>query len=176
MDFADFSQEIGLASIGASDEDINRLASVYWFSVEFGVLRENGGVKAYGAGLLSSFGEMEWACDATPSDEARQHGAPRAKGSEELMQKPDIKPFDPRAAASQPYPITTYQPIYFCADSLRDAKHKMDVFCDGLQRPFHPQYCALTESIRVTKSVTRQQRTNTVQLQAEKQREVMGDG
>eukprot|EP00662_Eupelagonemidae_sp_cell21_P045935 gene45935-17175_t len=173
MDFADFSQEIGLASIGASDEDINRLASVYWFSVEFGVLREGGDVKAYGAGLLSSFGEMEWACDAAPSDDVRKAGAPTDKATGALMGKPLMKPFEPKNAASQEYPITTYQPIYFCADSLRDAKQRMDVFCDSLQRPFHPQYCALTQSIRVTKSVTRMQRTNTVQLQAEKQRALM---
>ena len=72
--FAEFSHKIGLASLAASDADIARLASCYWFTVEFGVLKEKDDVKAYGAGLLSSFGEMEWACAKTPSIECRESG------------------------------------------------------------------------------------------------------
>src|SRR4026208_593558 len=39
--------------------EMDQLARVYWFTIEFGVLREKGDVKAYGTGLLSSAGELE---------------------------------------------------------------------------------------------------------------------
>jgi phenylalanine-4-hydroxylase len=136
-DFADFSQEIGLASLGASDEDVQKLAHCYWHSVEFGLCREDGKNKAYGAGLLSSFGELEYACGGAQD------------------QKPQIKPWDPEVAAHQAFPITTYQPVYFLADSLQDAKLRMRRFCEDLPRPFFALHNSQTDTVYIDRPVRR---------------------
>jgi phenylalanine-4-hydroxylase len=142
QDFCDFSQEIGLASLGASDEDIEKLARCYWFSVEFGLCKEAGPggkeyTKAYGAGLLSSFGELEYACDTTSAEQ------------------PVIKPWDPNIASGQDFPITSYQPIYFLADSLQDAKVTMRRYCEELPRPFFAQYNSQTQTAFIDRPVCR---------------------
>ncbi|SAL95995.1 hypothetical protein [Absidia glauca] len=127
-DFADFSQEIGLASLGASDEDIQKLATIFWFTVEFGLCRQEGEIKAYGAGLLSSFGELEYS----------------------LSDKPELRPFDPAKTAVQKYPITEFQPVYFVADSFKDAQEKVrDFAANSMNRPFSVRYNALTQTIEV---------------------------
>jgi len=136
-DFADFSQEIGLASLGASDEDVVKLARCYWYSVEFGLCKEDGDTKAYGAGLLSSYGEIEHAC--RPSGDSA----------------PEIKPWDPAVAACQEFPITTYQPVYFEAESLQDAKQRMREFCEDLPRPFFALHSPQTNSVYIDRPVRR---------------------
>lgn len=152
-DFADFSQEIGLASLGASDADINRLATCYWHSVEFGLVREASGIKAYGAGLLSSFGELEYACG---NQDASRIGAPVDTAPatvEQTPASPRLLPWAPEVAAGTAYPITSYQPLYFVADGLADAKKRMRGFCEALQKPFHARYNTLTSSVWVDRAV-----------------------
>ncbi|XP_046845151.1 protein henna-like [Xenia sp. Carnegie-2017] len=126
-DFAQFSQEIGLASLGAPDEWIKRLATLYWFTVEFGVCRQNGALKAYGAGLLSSFGELQYC----------------------MSDKPTFKDFDPEKIADTEYPITEYQPIYFVAESFKSAKEKVREYATKIARPYQLRYNPYTQSIEV---------------------------
>ncbi len=60
-DFADFSQFIGNGAVISNDEQLEQLGRLYWFTVEFGLVEEGGDIKAFGAGLLSSFSELEHA-------------------------------------------------------------------------------------------------------------------
>lgn len=60
-DFADFSEFIGKGAVVATDEQLEQLGRLYWFTVEFGLIEEAGDIKAFGAGLLSSFSELEHA-------------------------------------------------------------------------------------------------------------------
>jgi len=144
--FADLSQEIGLASLGASDAEIERLARCYWHSVEFGLVREGSALKAYGAGLLSSCGELEHACSAEPTAAA---GRKRAA----------ICPWEPAVAAEQAYPITEYQPLYFVAESLHDAKERMRNHCERLMRPFYARLNPITRSIWVDRAIVHNARS-----------------
>jgi phenylalanine-4-hydroxylase len=61
QNFADYSQFIGHGARVATDQQIEELGRLYWYTVEFGMVEEEGEIKAYGAGLLSSFGELEHA-------------------------------------------------------------------------------------------------------------------
>jgi phenylalanine-4-hydroxylase len=66
--FADFSQIIGIASLGASDEEILALQRCYWFTVEFGVMGDPYGEqskrKVYGAGLLACNEEFDYVMES----------------------------------------------------------------------------------------------------------------
>jgi phenylalanine-4-hydroxylase len=91
----------------ASPEALERLSRAYWFTIEFGVVREKGQIKAYGTGLLSSAGELE------------------------AMRRAELRPLDLEAASRQDYDPTKYQPVLFCADSF---EAMYETLCDYLLR------------------------------------------
>lgn len=58
-DFVELSVLIGRAAATSTPEQLAEIERLYWYTIEFGLIMEANEVKAYGAGLLSSFGELE---------------------------------------------------------------------------------------------------------------------
>src|SRR5258706_6997105 len=56
-DFVRLNRAFGRATLAATADDVERIGRLYWYTLEFGVVREEGRLKVFGAGLLSSFGE-----------------------------------------------------------------------------------------------------------------------
>ena len=118
---ADFLELYGRAgekamAMGALD----MLARIYWYTVEFGLVRDEGsGFKVLGAGIVSSAAETVYA--ATDPDALRL-------------------PFDPVRVMRTAYKIDEFQPNYFVLDSL-------DQLIDGLVGlDFGPVYTAYRDA------------------------------
>jgi phenylalanine-4-hydroxylase len=137
-DFADFSQQIGLASLGAADDEITKLATCYWFSVEFGLIKDkNQEKKVYGAGVLSSVDEILNA----------------------VSDKPEFRFFDPFKACTVEYPITKLQPIYFWSNSFEEAKEMMNKYASRVDRGFTVSYDKEKHEIKVFQDIERQKKS-----------------
>ena len=78
----------------ADEENLRFLSRVFWFTVEFGVVVEDGELRAYGAGILSSYGEIE-----------------EFRGTE-------IRALDFGEMGTIEYDITKYQPVLYAAESM----------------------------------------------------------
>ncbi len=96
--FADYMQAYGqggLRSLGFGA--LHKLARLYWYTVEFGLIREGGGLRIYGAGIVSSYSETLFALE----DES-----------------PNRIGFDLTRCMRTPYRIDDFQQVYFVIDSL----------------------------------------------------------
>ncbi len=97
--FAEFTYQYGLAGLKASKEDRVMLARLYWFTVEFGLINTQRGLKTYGAGIVSSMGETPYSIESDV---------------------PLRKPFEPVDVLRTPYRIDIFQTVYFTINSLDD--------------------------------------------------------
>ncbi|NWU95450.1 TY3H monooxygenase, partial [Upupa epops] len=109
---------------------------LYWFTVEFGLCKQNGELRAYGAGLLSSYGELMYA----------------------LSSKPEHKPFDPEVTALHPYQDEAFQPVYFVAENLAEATAKLQNYAMKIRKPFSLHYDPFTSSVEVLNTPQKIQR------------------
>ncbi|ONI81285.1 phenylalanine 4-monooxygenase [Actinosynnema sp. ALI-1.44] len=103
--FAGLYRMFGRAAARVDSEDaLDLLSRVYWFSLEYGVTIQDDEVKAYGAALLSSWGEL-------------RH-----------LRHAEIRPWDIHAIAAQAYQAAGYQPVLYAVrslDHLSDALHEV---------------------------------------------------
>lgn len=96
--FADYMQAYGRGGLKADGlHALEYLARLYWYTVEFGLIRTPEGLRIYGAGILSSPGEVEY---AVASSEPRRIG------------------FDLRRVMRTRYKIDTYQQTYFVIEDF----------------------------------------------------------
>jgi phenylalanine-4-hydroxylase len=86
------------------EENLRFLSRVFWFTVEFGVVVEHGALRAYGAGILSSYGEI---------DEFREM---------------EHRPLDLAEMGTADYDITKYQPVLYRADSMDEVREVVGGF------------------------------------------------
>ena len=89
--FADFYQRFGQAALNATGYQRVQLERLHWFSVEFGLVREPEGRRIFGAGILSSHGEVQNA----------------------LSDAVEVLPYDPAVVAEQDYDVWHLQPRLF---------------------------------------------------------------
>ena len=102
--FANFYQRIGQAAANAEGTIREGLVRIYWFTVEFGLVRQDGKDLIYGNGIASSYGEAKNA----------------------MTSAVEKRPFVPEKVAQQPYDIWHFQPILFVIDSFEQLESGFD--------------------------------------------------
>lgn len=95
--FAGFTHAIGRMGVQAGKQDYSWLARLYWFTIEFGLINNSSGLKAYGAGIVSSYSELPYSVE-NPT--------------------PERKPFELMEVLRTPYRIDIHQCIYFTLESF----------------------------------------------------------
>lgn len=104
--YADFTHTYGKLGQHASEEDRVMLARLYWFTIEFGLIKTEAGLRIYGGGILSSKDETIYSLESSV---------------------PIRKPFDVLDVLRTPYRIDIKQPTYFVIESFDTLFHLADM-------------------------------------------------
>jgi phenylalanine-4-hydroxylase len=96
--FADFLQHYGTICARLMNDPValERMGRLFWFTVEFGLIRQDGGVKVYGSGLISSHGEC----------------------SRVLVGGCEVKDFNLDAVMNQEFQTSEMQPVLYAVESF----------------------------------------------------------
>lgn len=110
--FADFLQTYGKAALLADDpHHTERLARLFWFTVEFGLIEEAGELKLYGSGLISSPGESRHALESKDVER---------------------RPFDLDRVCETAFEIDHYQPILYVLESFEQLRDGMNAYAERI--------------------------------------------
>jgi phenylalanine-4-hydroxylase len=104
--FASFYQKFGEAAHKAVGINRTYLETFHWFTVEFGLIKKQEGMRIYGAGIISSHGEVQNA----------------------LSKNVEVKNFDPETIIHQEYDVWHLQPILFAIDSFKQLEDGFKVW------------------------------------------------
>ncbi len=116
--FADYLEAYGKGGVKAKGLNaLDYLARLYWYTVEFGLIRTPKGLRSYGAGILSSAGELPY-CVESP--------------------KPNRIRFELLRVMQSKYKIDTFQETYFVIDSFKE-------LFDATAPDFTPHYALLRQ-------------------------------
>ena len=96
--YADFLQKYGEKALELDKSYIWMMQRLFWFTVEFGLIRTEEGVRIYGAGIASSAGETPYAVESA---------------------EPERRPFDALTVFRTPYRIDIFQSVYYVIDSAQ---------------------------------------------------------
>ena len=119
-EFADLSQAIGLASLGADNEEVTKIAAIYWYTFEFGAVLEQGKIKPFSAGIAGSVQE----CIHFQSDKVK------------------YIPLDPFSKAfTTQYVIQDVQDIYYYCQGIQST---IDILKKYLDQLSNKKPCKLT--------------------------------
>ena len=122
----DLSQKIGLLSLGATDSQLKILGAIYWYTIEFGVVMENGKRKFYGGGIASSFKEIENMNNCTD------------------MRKLDLVNDN---VVPDSVVVQDVQPHFYYANNFREVVDQLDEFGRMMGKPFKTHYSFLNNQI-----------------------------
>ena len=108
-DVVALSRRFGQAARRANEAAMKKLELVYWYTLEFGLVREDGALRTYGAGILSSFGEME-----------------------RMSTEAELRPLDFDDASARPYDPTRYQPVLYVSPSFPEMVRDVSAWLESL--------------------------------------------
>lgn len=105
-DYAKFMEDFGKLALGVSSKDRRRMFRLFWFTIEFGLVKTADGIKAYGGGMLSSIHETVYSVDSSI---------------------PKRESFNALTALRTPYRIDIPQPLYYVLDRFEDLFKILDM-------------------------------------------------